>query len=62
MVLWDIMIGPYESPVLNNLPLWDLAEVLIERRRVDFNGNDDKYLKERRHYGRRSLKRGGGGG
>ena len=24
MVLWDIMLGPGEAPVLNTLPLWEL--------------------------------------
>ena len=27
------------------LPLWDLAEVLLERRRVKFGGNDDGHLR-----------------
>ena len=45
MVLWDLMLGPRESPVLNDLHLWYLAEVLLKRRRVEFGGNDDSHLR-----------------
>ena len=45
MVLRDLLLGPGEAPVLNDLPLWDLAEVLPERRRVEFSGNDDDHLR-----------------
>ena len=56
MVLWDLMLGPSEAPVLKYLPLWDLAEVLLERRRVEFGGNDDDNLRVRRHCERRSSR------
>ena len=52
MVLWDLMIGPCEAPVLNDLPLWEVAEVLLERRRLEFGGNGDNHLRVRRHCGR----------
>ena len=56
MVLWDLMLGPGEDPVLNDLPLWELADVLLERRRVEFSGNDDDHLRGRRHCGRWSSR------
>ena len=39
------MLGPSEAPLLNELPLWYLEEVLLEGRRVDFGGNDDDHLR-----------------
>ena len=33
------------GPVLNYLPLWDLVDVLIKSRRVEFGGNDDGNLR-----------------
>ena len=45
MVLRDLMIGTGKAPVLNDLPLWDMAEVLLERKRVEFSGNDDRNLR-----------------
>ena len=39
------MLGPGDSLVLNKLPLWELVKVLLERRSVDFGGNDDDNLK-----------------
>ena len=48
MVLWDLMLGPGEAPVSNDLPLWDLEEVLLERRRVELGGNDGDHLRGRR--------------
>ena len=56
MVLWDLMLGPGEAPVLNDLPLWELAEVLLERRRVEFGGNDDDHPRGRRRCGCRSSR------
>ena len=53
MVLWDLMLGPGAAPVLNDLPLLELAEVLLEIRRVEFGGNDDGHLRGRRHCRRR---------
>ena len=44
-MLREPIIGTGKSPVLNDLPLWDLAEVLLERRRVYFGGNDDNHLR-----------------
>ena len=38
------MLGPGEAPVLNDLHLWDLSEVLIKRRRVELGGNDDDHI------------------
>ena len=40
MLLWDLILGPGKSPLLNDLTLWELAEVLLNRRRVEFGGND----------------------
>ena len=57
MVMWDLMLGTGEAPVCNDLLLWDLAELLLYRRRVEFNGNDDEHLRGRRHYGRRPSNR-----
>ena len=56
MVLWDLMLGQGEAPVLNDLPLWELAEVLLERRRVEFGGNGDDHLKGWKYCGRRSSR------
>ena len=56
MVLWDLMLGPGEAPVLNDLPLWELAEVLLDRRWVEFGGNDDDHPRGRRHCGRQSSR------
>ena len=44
MVLWDLMLGPGDAPVLNGLPLWEMTEVLLESRRVEFDGNDDDHI------------------
>ena len=52
LVLWDLMLGPSEAPVLNELTLWDLKEVLLERRRVEFCVNDDDRLRGRMQCGR----------
>ena len=41
----DLMIGTDKAPVLNDLPLWYLVEVPLERRRVEFGGNDDNHLR-----------------
>ena len=62
MVLWDLMIGPDKAPFLNDLPLWDLSEVLLESRRVEFGGNNNDHLRGSRHCGRRPSRKGGGGG
>ena len=45
MVLRDLLLGPGpgEAPVLNDLPLWELVEVLLERRIVEFGDNDDDH-------------------
>ena len=56
MVLLDLMLGPGEAPVLNDLPLWDLVEVLLERRRVEFGGNNDDHLRGRGHCGRQASR------
>ena len=53
MMLWDLMIEPGKSAVFNDLPLWELAEVLLKKKSVEFGGNDDDHLRRRRHYGRR---------
>ena len=45
MVLRDPILGPSESPVLNDRPLWDLAEVLLKRRRVEFGGSEDGHIR-----------------
>ena len=55
-MLWDIMLEPGESPVLNDMTLWELAEVMIKSRRVEFGGNDDSHPKGRIHCGRRSSR------
>ena len=34
MVLRDLIIGPSEALVLNDLPLWELVEVLLDMSRV----------------------------
>ena len=41
----DLMLGPSEAPVLNDLPLWELTKVLLERRRVEFGVNDNNHLR-----------------
>ena len=56
MLLWDLMIGPDEAPVVNELPLWDMSEVLLGRRRVEFRGNDDDHPRGRKHCQRRSSR------
>ena len=56
VVLWDLILRPGEALVLNDLPLWDLAEVLLKRRRVDFCGNDDNHPRGRRHCRRQSSR------
>ena len=45
MMLRNLMLGTSKAPVLNDLPLWELAEVLLGRRRVEFGVNDDDYLR-----------------
>ena len=44
-MLRDLILGPGEAPVLNDPPLWYLAEVLLNSRRVEFGGNDDDHLR-----------------
>ena len=39
--------------MLYDLPLWDLEDILIERRRVKFGGNDDDHLRGGGQFGRR---------
>ena len=39
------MIGTGKALVLNEPPFWDLEEVLLERMRVEFSGNDDNHLR-----------------
>ena len=39
------MLGPRKTLVLNDLNLWDLAEVILERRRVEFSGHDDEHIR-----------------
>ena len=56
VVLWDLILRPVEAPFLNDPVLWDLAEVLLERRRLESCGNDDDHLRGRRHCGRRSSR------
>ena len=34
-----------KSPLLNDLPLWELSEVLLKRRRMEFGGNDNDHLR-----------------
>ena len=53
-MLWDLMLVSGESPVLNDLTLWELVEVLLENSRVELGGNDVDHLRGRRHCGRRS--------
>ena len=45
MVLREPILGTGEAPVLNDLPLWDLEEVLLKMRRVDLGVNDDDHLR-----------------
>ena len=45
MMLRGLMLGPGEASVLNDLPLCELSEVLLRRRRVKFSGNDDNRLR-----------------
>ena len=49
MVLREQMIGPGEAMLLNDLYLWDLTEVLLESRRVDFGDNDGGHLRGESH-------------
>ena len=56
MTVADDEGNPARPLVLNDLPLWELSEVLLERRRVEFGGNDDDHLRGRRHCGRRSSR------
>ena len=39
------MIGTGEAPVLNDLPLWDMEEAMIERGGVDFGDNAEDHLR-----------------
>ena len=45
MLLRNLIIGPGEAPVLNYLPLLDLLEVLLQRRRVESSGKYDNQLR-----------------
>ena len=56
MVIWDLMLGPEKDPVFNHPNLWDMAEVLLERSRVYFGGNDDNHLRVRSHCGRQASR------
>ena len=38
------MLGSGKAPVSYDLPLWELSDVLLDRRRVQFGGNDDDRL------------------
>ena len=44
-MLREPIIGTSEVPVLNDLTLWYLEEVLIEMRRVDFGVNNDNHIR-----------------
>ena len=44
-MLRDLLLGPGEVPVLNEIPHWELAKVLLGRRRVEFGVNDDDYIR-----------------
>ena len=43
-MLRDLFLRPSEVHVLNDVTLWELTEVLLYRRRVDFGGNDDNHI------------------
>ena len=39
------MLGPGKAMVLNDLYLWDMSEVPLESRRVEFGSNDNEIIR-----------------